>query len=63
LADKIPSKQSAFKPYGTKEESLSAWDKAADDGFIDSGIQNIWSDVQAENDKFFKKPSEKQAKQ
>jgi alpha-dioxygenase len=53
LAAKIPEKQSAFKPYGTKEEALSAWDKAANDGVIDAKIQSYWAGVKKQNDTFF----------
>ena len=55
LAAKIPAKQSAFKPYGTKDEALSAWDKAAQDGVIDSNIKSVWADVKEKNKEFYGK--------
>jgi hypothetical protein len=45
LAAKIPVKQSAFKPYGTKDEALLAWDKAAKDSVIDSDAESVWADA------------------
>ena len=56
LADKIPEGQSAFKPYGTKDDaSKNAWKKAAKDNVIDSNIKSVWADVKQKNKEFYGK--------
>jgi alpha-dioxygenase len=53
LAKKIPDGQSAFKPYGTKDDaSKDAWKKAAEDNVIDFKIQSVWADVKKKNTEF-----------
>eukprot|EP00542_Grammatophora_oceanica_P015969 CAMPEP_0194038804 /NCGR_PEP_ID=MMETSP0009_2-20130614/11023_1 /TAXON_ID=210454 /ORGANISM="Grammatophora oceanica, Strain CCMP 410" /LENGTH=474 /DNA_ID=CAMNT_0038681437 /DNA_START=32 /DNA_END=1456 /DNA_ORIENTATION=+ len=61
IADKIPKKNSAFKPYGTTDEAVGAWAKAEADGVIPESVTSIWKNVKKENDKFFADLDEKVA--
>lgn len=59
LSSKIPAGESAFKPYGTKEQALGAW--AAADPLFGSDTKAVWEETKARNEALSQEPLEQKS--